>query len=75
MFNANSVRMKKRALWLKYGIGKKNHLNLSLCLEKDLLWDISLHCASVSFVFKRDTPVVSHAENKVVNGLPGALKS
>lgn len=51
---------------LNYGIEKKNHLNLSLRLEKDLLWDASLHCASISFVFKRDAPLVSHAENKVI---------
>lgn len=53
-------------MWLNYGIEKKNHLNLSLGLEKDLLWDTSLHCASISFVFKRDTPLVGHAENKVI---------
>lgn len=57
----------KIALWLKYGIEEKNHLNLSLHLEKELLWDTSLHWTSIYSVFKRDTPLISHAENKIFN--------
>lgn len=50
MFNTNSMRREKTVLWLKCGF-EKNLLNLSRCLEKGLLWDTSLHCASISFPF------------------------
>lgn len=63
MFNTNSMRREKTVLWLKCGF-EKNLLNLSLCLEK--VYCGTHHCTvpPFHFLFKKDTPLISHAEKK-----------